>query len=107
VWRPAPIESFNGYKYFVIFIDDFSKETRIYLLKNKSEVFSRFQELYSFIENQYDAKIRTFRSYNKTKFINENFHFFSKEMEFYINQHVFIHLNKMVFPNGKIDICLK
>jgi hypothetical protein len=40
VWEPAPLDSFNGYKYFVIFIDDFSRTTWLYLLKNKSKVFS-------------------------------------------------------------------
>jgi GAG-pre-integrase domain len=25
VWGPAPIDSYNGYKYFMIFIDDFSR----------------------------------------------------------------------------------
>jgi GAG-pre-integrase domain len=40
VWGPALVESFNGFKYFVIFIDDFSRTTWLYLLKNKSEVFS-------------------------------------------------------------------
>ena len=73
VWGPAPIESFNGYKYFVIFIDDFSRTTWLHLLKNKSEVFSQFQEFYNFVENQYDAKIKTFRSDNGTEFVNQNF----------------------------------
>ena len=32
VWGPT-IESFDGYKYFVIFVDDFSRTTWLYLLK--------------------------------------------------------------------------
>jgi hypothetical protein len=39
---PAPIDSYNGYKYFIIFIDDYSKATGLYLMKNKSEVISHF-----------------------------------------------------------------
>jgi hypothetical protein len=42
VWGPTPIVSFNGYKYFVLFIDDFCKTIWLYLLKNKSEVFNQF-----------------------------------------------------------------
>jgi hypothetical protein len=37
-------ESIERNKYYVSFIDDFSKFTRIYLLKNKSEVFQKIQE---------------------------------------------------------------
>jgi hypothetical protein len=38
VWGPA-CASIGRYKYYVSFIDDFSKFTWIYLLKQKSEVF--------------------------------------------------------------------
>jgi hypothetical protein len=41
VWGPA-LESVDRYKYYVRFIDDFSKFTGIYLLKHKSEVFDKF-----------------------------------------------------------------
>jgi hypothetical protein len=40
VWGPAP-ESVGRFKYYVSFIDDFSKFMWIYLLKHKSEVFQK------------------------------------------------------------------
>jgi transposase InsO family protein len=50
-------------------------------MKNKSEVFSKFQEFYNFIENQFDAKIKFFRSDNETKFINQKFSNLLKQKE--------------------------
>ena len=41
VWGPAP-QSVGRYQYYVSFIDDFSKFTWIYLLRNRSEVFQVF-----------------------------------------------------------------
>ena len=43
VWGPA-VDSVGRYKYYVSFIDDYSKFMRIYLLKQKSEVISKFHE---------------------------------------------------------------
>ena len=42
VWGPYSTSSMNGYKYFVTFIDCFSRVTWLYLMKNKSEVFGCF-----------------------------------------------------------------
>ena len=36
--------SLSGYAYYVSFIDDFSRKTWIYFMKNKDEVFSKFKE---------------------------------------------------------------
>jgi hypothetical protein len=41
VWT-SPIQSISGYKYHVIFIDDFSRSTWIYPLLHKSELFEHF-----------------------------------------------------------------
>ena len=80
VWGPAPTKSYNDYRYFVIFIDDFSRATWLYLLKSKSEVFLCFQEFVSLIENQFNTKIKIFRSDNGTEFVNNNFtHFFKNK----------------------------
>ena len=51
VCGPIPSSSLSGYVYYVLFIDDFSHNTWIYLLKGKSEVFSKFKEYKALVEN--------------------------------------------------------
>ena len=60
--------SLNGYVYYVPSIDDFSRKTWIYFMKNKDEVFSKFKEFKSLIENHIESKINTFRSDNGGEF---------------------------------------
>jgi Integrase core domain/GAG-pre-integrase domain len=79
VWGPAPLMSYNGFKYFVLFIDDFSRTTWLYLLRSKDEVFDSFIEFTSRIKTQYDGKIKIFRSDNGTEFVNNKFLTFFKE----------------------------
>jgi hypothetical protein len=54
----API-SVGNFKYYVLFIDDFSKFTRIYLLKNKSNPFCKFHEFQTMVVRQFGSKICT------------------------------------------------
>jgi histone deacetylase 1/2 len=56
VWGHVP-ESVGRKKYYVSFIDDFSKFTWIYLLKFKSEVFQKFHEFQALVERLFDRKI--------------------------------------------------
>ena len=56
VWGPAR-DSVGRKNYYVSFIDDFSKFTWIYLLKHKSEVFSKFQEFQTLVERSLSRKI--------------------------------------------------
>jgi len=56
VWGPAP-SSVGGKKYYVSFIDDYSKFTWIYLLKYKYEVFHKFTEFQSLVERIFNRKI--------------------------------------------------
>jgi histone deacetylase 1/2 len=61
VWGHAP-ESVGGKKYYVSFIDDYSKFTWIYLLKFKSEVFEKFHEFQKLVERLFDRKILTIQT---------------------------------------------
>jgi hypothetical protein len=61
VWGPAP-ESVGRYKYYISFIDYFSKFTWIYLLKNNSDVFHVFQDFQTHVERQFNCKILTMQT---------------------------------------------
>jgi len=45
------IKPLGGNQYYVIFIDDFSRKTWLYLLKNKDKIFEKFQEFKNEVEN--------------------------------------------------------
>ena len=46
----------GGNRYITTFIDDFSKYTIVYLLKNKSDAFEKFQDFLKEVENQFSRK---------------------------------------------------
>jgi hypothetical protein len=48
LWGSAP-ESIGRFKYYVNFIDDFSKFTWIYLVKHNYEIFRTFQEFQTLV----------------------------------------------------------
>ena len=58
VWGIVPIVSHAHYKYFVTFIDDFSRFTWVYFLWAKAEVFSIFKQFLALIETQFSASIK-------------------------------------------------
>ena len=49
-------------RYIITFIDNFSKYTTVYLLKNKSDSFEKFQDFLKEVENQFGRKIKRIRS---------------------------------------------
>lgn len=78
------VESFNGEKYFVSFIDDYSRIARIYCIKNKSEVFDKFMEYFNYISNIIDRPVQLLRCDNGTEYLNNRFYSFAKEKGFKI-----------------------
>jgi hypothetical protein len=59
-WGPAPIQSSLGHKYFIIFVDDYTRYTWIYFLKAKNEVPSIFLQFEVMIRRQFNKKIKAF-----------------------------------------------
>jgi len=52
----------GGKRYFIIFIDDFSKYCYVYLVNHKSEFFDKFKVYKIEIENKFERKIKILRS---------------------------------------------
>ena len=50
VWQ-APINSVSGFNYYVLFVDDYSRYSCVYLLKLKHEMFDKFFEFKALVEN--------------------------------------------------------
>lgn len=73
VCGPFNPNSLGGGKYFLTFIDDASRYTWINILKNKSEVFNKFVEWKTLIENQYNTKIKSIRSDNGGEYTSNQF----------------------------------
>ncbi|KAK2410134.1 putative mitochondrial protein [Trifolium repens] len=73
VWGPSRIMSTLESKYFVTFIDDFSRCTWIFLMKNRSELFSIFQQFYQEIKTQFGVSIRSLRSDNAREYLSHQF----------------------------------
>jgi hypothetical protein len=71
VFRPVLVPSLGKYVYYVSFIDEFSRNTWIYFLKKKYEVFDRFNkfnELKALVENQTKKRIKVLRTDNGRSF---------------------------------------
>jgi hypothetical protein len=52
IWGPMNIAS-NKFHYFVTFVDDFSHMTWLFLMKNRSKLFSIFQIFRNMIKTQF------------------------------------------------------
>lgn len=73
---PIKTLSMVGAKYFLIFIDDFSKKVWLYLLKSKRQVLDKFKEWKTLVEKQSEQKIKVLRSDNGGEYISKAFDVF-------------------------------
>ncbi|PKU60283.1 Retrovirus-related Pol polyprotein from transposon TNT 1-94 [Dendrobium catenatum] len=80
VWGPSPVTSLFGYRYYVSFIDDFTRYTWVYPLFHKSDVFAKFLEFNKMVNCQFKLHIKTFRTDGGGEFCNKRFDIFLKNL---------------------------
>jgi hypothetical protein len=73
VFGPVSVPSLGKSVYYVSFIDDFSRNTWIYFLRKKYEVFDRFKEFKALVENQTEKRIKVLRTDNGVEFCGNEF----------------------------------
>ena len=62
VWGPSPVASIGGSRYFVVFIDDYSRYSWIFPMKSRSEILLIYSNFAKMVETQFFKRNKTFRS---------------------------------------------
>src|SRR5271169_1260201 len=83
-FSPEALGSYDGAKYVLTFIDDFSCFAFVYFLTWKNEIFITFKRFKTFIEMKIESKIKTLYSDRGGKFI-------SLEMKAFLEEEGIIH----------------
>jgi hypothetical protein len=68
IWSPSSIVSSHNYKYYILFIDDYSRFTWIYFFTLKSEVCEIFSSFKAQVKNLLNTSIKIFRTDGGTKY---------------------------------------
>lgn len=70
IWGPSRITNISGKRWFVSFIDDHTRTTWIFLMKEKSEVGPIIKNFHSMIQNQFQANVQKIISDNAKDYFN-------------------------------------
>ena len=73
VWSPTKNVSLGGKRWFVPFIDDYSRRVWMYPMRHKNEVLQIFLEWKKMVENHMDRKIKKLRSDNSGEYTYDPF----------------------------------
>lgn len=87
---PMEKRSLGSARYYLLFVDDYSRMCFVYFLKEKNEAFKYFREFKEQVENQQSQKIKILRSDNGGEFC-------SVEMENYLKRHGIIHQKTVAY----------
>ena len=70
IWGPSRIKNVTGTRWFVSFIDDHTRLTWVFLMKEKSETGQIFKNFKNMIQTQFQSKIQILKSDNARDYFN-------------------------------------
>ena len=70
VWGPCLVVSPTGFRYFVTFVDDYSRTTWLYIMKNRSGLFSHFRAFYAEIHTPFHVFVQSLGSDNAKEYVS-------------------------------------
>ena len=70
IWGLINNPSMLGFRYFVIFVEDHSRVTHLYLMKEMSELCSIFKSMFMKIKTQFDVSLHIFQFDNAHEYFH-------------------------------------
>lgn len=86
--------SVQGFRYYAVFIDNYSRFFWLYPLKLKSDFLYIFKVFQALVENQFQNKIKSFQS-GRGEFTSHSFVSTYRSLVFNISSHALTPLNIM------------
>jgi hypothetical protein len=62
LWRPSPVSSRIGNKYYISFLDAYSRYTWLFSISHKNDAFSIFLQFQQYVERYFNLKIKSVQS---------------------------------------------
>ncbi|CAN1188688.1 Retrovirus-related Pol polyprotein from transposon TNT 1-94 [Linum perenne] len=89
IWGPMKTQNVNGARWFVTFIDDHTRLTWTFLMKEKSETTTIFQNFHRMVSTQFQTTIQVLKT--------DNAHdYFNSALGSYLTTHGIIHASSCV-----------
>ncbi|MCR2847981.1 DDE-type integrase/transposase/recombinase, partial [Weizmannia coagulans] len=96
IWGPSRVRNINGARWFVLFVDDHTRLTWLYLMKEKVELGILFRQFHTMIQTQFQTKIQVLQTDNGREFFEHSLsETIYQHKEFFITVLVLIHLSRM------------
>jgi hypothetical protein len=73
VWGPTQASSLAGSRYYVTFIDDATRKTWVYCIRQKYDVFDTFKKWKALVENETRKRLMCLRSDNGGEYCSKDF----------------------------------
>jgi hypothetical protein len=96
---PINPKTYDGYAYYITFLDKTSRYLHISLMQSKDQAYDRFKLYISLIKNQLNKQVKEIFTDNGTEYINDRFHIF-------VGEYGIIHRKAPIYtkePNGMIE----
>ena len=74
IWGPTLRSSISRYRYYIVFVDDYSRVSWVYLLKDRQHIFNVIKKKFYEIKNQFSILPKVFRTNNALEFLQTTLH---------------------------------
>jgi hypothetical protein len=76
VWGPSQVSSLGGSHCYVAFIDDATRKTWVYFIRQKYDVFYTFKKWKALVENDTGKSLKCLRSENGGEYCSKEFYYY-------------------------------